>query len=79
MGLDLAIQYYGSIPKLAKALGIQRQSVYQWPDRLIPKERARDLEDLTGIPKEKLRPDLFKNKRKKRKKSKKREKNGKNY
>lgn len=27
-----AIQYFGSAPKLARALGLTRQAIYQWPD-----------------------------------------------
>ena len=29
-----AITIFGSAPKLAAALGITRQAVYQWPDNL---------------------------------------------
>lgn len=42
---------------LASELGITKQAVYQW--RKIPAERARDVERITGIPREYLRPDIY--------------------
>ncbi len=44
--------------KLATKLGISRQAVFKW--RRIPAERVLKIEAITGIPKERLRPDLFK-------------------
>jgi hypothetical protein len=45
-GLKLALEYFGTIPKLAAALGINRQAVYMWKGR-IPKARAYELESIT--------------------------------
>ena len=41
-----AIDFFGGIPELAKALGIGRHAIYQWPDT-VPELRARQLADLT--------------------------------
>ena len=42
---------------LAKHLGVTRQAISDWP--AVPIERLRDVEKFTGIPREKLRPDIF--------------------
>lgn len=44
--------------KVARALGITHGAVSQW--RRVPAERVLDVEGLTGIPREQLRPDLYK-------------------
>lgn len=47
----------GSVSALARALGITHSAVSQW--RKVPAERVIDVERATGIPREKLRPDLY--------------------
>ena len=47
----------GGNPVVFKALGIGRQSLHQW--LVIPATRVADLERLSGIPREKIRPDVF--------------------
>jgi DNA-binding transcriptional regulator YdaS (Cro superfamily) len=42
---------------LAKSLGITHGAVNQW--RRVPAERVVEVERITGIPREKLRPDLY--------------------
>lgn len=42
---------------LAKHLGVTRQAISDWP--AVPIDRLRDVEEFTGIPREKLRPDIF--------------------
>lgn len=42
---------------LAGALGISYQAIQQW--KKIPAERLVDIEKATGIPREELRPDLY--------------------
>jgi DNA-binding transcriptional regulator YdaS (Cro superfamily) len=42
---------------LARSLGITHGAVNQW--RRVPAERVVDVERVTGIPREKLRPDIF--------------------
>jgi DNA-binding transcriptional regulator YdaS (Cro superfamily) len=55
--LDLAIKKAGGLRELGRALGINYQALQTW--RRIPAERVRDIERVTGIPREKLRPDIF--------------------
>lgn len=43
--------------EVAKALGITTQAISQW--KKVPAERVIDVSQATGIPVEKLRPDLF--------------------
>jgi DNA-binding transcriptional regulator YdaS (Cro superfamily) len=48
----------GGVPKLARKLGVSRQAIYQWTE--VPVDRAADLERITGIPRSRFRPDVFK-------------------
>lgn len=41
-----AIEYFGSVPKLAEALNINRQAIYQWEE--IPPLRQLQIERKTG-------------------------------
>ena len=56
-GLELAIAAVGSSDKLASGLEITPQAISQWTR--IPLARVFDVERITGIPHEKLRPDFF--------------------
>lgn len=47
----------GSLAKLAKKLGISRAAIYQWPR--TPHGRVIAVEQLTAVPREELRPDLY--------------------
>ena len=47
----------GSIRALADGLGIRPESVYSW--KKVPPARVAALSELTKIPREQLRPDLF--------------------
>lgn len=47
----------GGVVKLSLALGLSRAAVSGW--KQIPPERVLDVERITGIPREKLRPDLY--------------------
>lgn len=42
---------------LAKRLGVTRQAVSKWTH--VPAQWVRLLEELTGIPAEQMRPDIF--------------------
>jgi DNA-binding transcriptional regulator YdaS (Cro superfamily) len=53
----LEMKAAGSVSALARALGITHSAVSQW--RKVPAERVIDVERATGIPREKLRPDLY--------------------
>lgn len=48
----------GRIAALARELGITHAAVRQW-DGHCPAERIVDVERVTGIPREQLRPDLY--------------------
>lgn len=43
--------------EIARRIGITRGAIYQW-DR-VPAERLGQISSITGIPPERLRPDLF--------------------
>jgi DNA-binding transcriptional regulator YdaS (Cro superfamily) len=53
-----AIAKAGGMRALARAIGIRYQSIQAWRDR-IPAERVLDVERVTGISREKLRPDMY--------------------
>ena len=47
-----------NVSKLASDLGVSRMAVYQWKE--VPANRLIEIEQLTGIPRQDLRPDLYK-------------------
>ena len=53
-----AIRRAGSRYRLAKAIGITTQAVYQWTGA-TPPERVLDVEAATGVSRHDLRPDLY--------------------
>jgi DNA-binding transcriptional regulator YdaS (Cro superfamily) len=55
--VDEAIKAAGGPTALTRALGIKLPSVYSW--RRIPPGRVLQVEKLTGIPRTRLRPDLY--------------------
>jgi DNA-binding transcriptional regulator YdaS (Cro superfamily) len=57
--LDKAIRSHGGYAEVASILGVTRQTVYKWVERRVPAERVGEVEWLTGIPREILRPDIF--------------------
>ena len=56
-GLDLVLAAVGSRHRLALKLGISPAAVHKWTE--IPVKRLLELERITGISRDKLRPDLF--------------------
>jgi DNA-binding transcriptional regulator YdaS (Cro superfamily) len=48
----------GTLKKLAAILHISPQALAQW-GRRIPVRHIREIERLSGIPREKLRPDIY--------------------
>lgn len=48
---------YGNATKTAKALGVTKQCVAAWKD--VPLKHLVKIAKDTGIPREKLRPDLY--------------------
>ncbi len=55
--LRRAIQSVGGIYALARALGLTHQAIYQWEK--CPVLRVLEIERLTGVPREELRPDVY--------------------
>lgn len=49
---------YGRGTELASALGVTPGAITQWADGQVPAGRIFRVSELTGIPIEKLRPDL---------------------
>jgi TorA maturation chaperone TorD len=56
-GLNSAIDAAGGVAQLARKLGIAQPSVSNW--NRVPAERVIVVEAATGIPRARLRPDLF--------------------
>jgi DNA-binding transcriptional regulator YdaS (Cro superfamily) len=52
-----AIERAGSLAKLAQQLGISKQAIHKW--RRAPAERIVEIERVTGVERERLRPDLY--------------------
>jgi DNA-binding transcriptional regulator YdaS (Cro superfamily) len=56
-GLRLAIEKVGGKNELARLLGMAGSSLVEW--KRIPPHRILQVEAVTSIPREKLRPDLY--------------------
>jgi hypothetical protein len=56
-GLKAAIKAAGGVRPLARKLGISLSAFCGW--KRVPAHRIRQLEAVTKIPREKLRPDLY--------------------
>jgi DNA-binding transcriptional regulator YdaS (Cro superfamily) len=56
-GLKRAIEAAGGARALADRLGISRQAISHWTR--VPSKRIVDIERLTGVDREVLRPDLY--------------------
>jgi hypothetical protein len=59
-GLRAAIAVVGGRVELARDLGVNYRAVLDW--RRVPAERLIQIERITGIPRERLRPDLYRGK-----------------
>ena len=57
-GLMLAAEACGSMAELARRLGMGRSSMQKW-ETVVPASRVIDIERVTGVPREQLRPDLY--------------------
>ena len=57
--LEKAGRLVGSVPELARRIGVTPQALYQWPR--VPAERVLEIERLTGgeLPRHEIRPDLY--------------------
>jgi DNA-binding transcriptional regulator YdaS (Cro superfamily) len=56
-GLLAALKASKSMRSLALAIGIKPQSLIKW--EYVPPERVIAVEEVTGVPREVLRPDLY--------------------
>lgn len=55
--ISAAAKKCGGLTQLSIALGLTGSAAYQW--KRIPVSRVAAIEKLTGIPREVLRPDIF--------------------
>ncbi len=58
-GLEAAITAAGGMESFQAKLGIARRTVFLWKQSGIPAERVPEVEAATGIPRQRLRPDLW--------------------
>jgi DNA-binding transcriptional regulator YdaS (Cro superfamily) len=56
-GLRAAVKAVGSMTELAELIDIAPQAISQWD--VIPIQRVLEIERLTGVDRERLRPDMF--------------------
>lgn len=56
-GLRQAVEAAGSMRELARRIGVSYQAVQQW--HAVPAHQIIAVEKATGIPREALRPDLY--------------------
>lgn len=52
-----AAEKAGGVVSLARELGIKHNSLYSW--KRVPAERVLDIERVSGVPRQELRPDIF--------------------
>jgi len=57
--VELAEKRLGSRRAVAARLGITPQAMAQWPPRGPKAEHVRMLEELSGVPRHEIRPDIF--------------------
>ena len=56
-GLSAAIERADSMTSLAESVGVSLSALSQW--QRVPAERVLRVEQATGVPRHKLRPDLY--------------------
>ncbi len=54
---DAAIREAGGGAALGRALKLNRQAIYQWCR--VPSHHVLEVERITGLPRHRLRPDLY--------------------
>lgn len=59
VSIKVVMEKLGGRPAAAVALGISQQAIQKWVNNgRVPLDRVVEVEALTGIPRQKLRPDL---------------------
>ncbi len=48
-----------SLERFGSMFGVMKTTVRYWEQKGVPPERCAEIEKATGIPKKKLRPDIF--------------------
>jgi DNA-binding transcriptional regulator YdaS (Cro superfamily) len=56
-GLALVIERSPSMTRLAESVGVSLSALSQW--NRVPAERVLRVEQATGVPRHKLRPDIY--------------------
>ena len=57
--IELAVANLGSQQAIADAMGVGPMVISQWKRRGVAVKRAREFSEKTGVPIEKVRPDIF--------------------
>ena len=57
--LQRAAKKVGGFSALAERLHVSRQAAYKWLENGVPPERCTDIERVSGVRRELLRPDIF--------------------
>lgn len=57
MSIETAIKSFG-LTRLANAMGESVQCIHNWRKRGVPLERVPEIEAITGVMREQLRPDI---------------------
>lgn len=56
-GVRMAVDAAGGHRRLGRLLNVTHQAIGQW--EAVPGERLVEIEVLTGVPREEMRPDIF--------------------
>lgn len=56
-GVDKACEAVGGKAELGRRIGVSGPAISQWDK--VPADRLVDVETATGVPREELRPDLY--------------------
>lgn len=58
--IQRAIEIAGGLTALGNAIGVSAQAVSRWKiNNCVPLDRVIAVEQVTGVPREQLRPDVF--------------------
>lgn len=59
IAVDAAAKKKGTLTAVARALGITRQAIHMWPEIGPPARHVIPLEEMSGVSRHQIRPDLF--------------------